>query len=458
MAPKAVAKEAGGRALTIRAPTVNTVGEEENTSIAILPDLGDGCLELQAADIDRVLSSVKSEFAGIKLSNRLSNASPEEAVEAIRIAFESLADEVEKTSEETAHLYAYVLQNNILATHPNPELRDPNRFLRSLSNFSTVSLSIAFYIKSTQRAIRGSRNIIVEKWGDSTAWFNQIPQEFRPLQISKRLYIEIAANAKQGLSPEESIPRWIEACKLRIAGKRQSNIQRLKPQTPYIIPDDIRGLNVSKIKADRDLPTRRLYPELSTIDFELRETRGESKTQAGRGGAKQKQKGGEVAVGIRKGKRRIREVLPPQDGDSPLEDDDGRCELNRLYLSIEKTLSEIARSLVDQKEAGSNTVLCVRHWVDIEYAFEDALSLIRKALRTEHSAIHRQARQGGGEPLGKRSKKSKETVEDSDGDDLIESGASGIEEGEEDEEAEEIGEEEEAEAEDFRESEASEET
>ena len=89
--------------------------------------------------------------------------------------------------------------------------------------------------------------VIESSWG--VGWFEKIPAAIKDLswtqaeECSKRTLVQIAANAKQGISLEKAVASWTEAIHKRnnpATRREQGSKSRV---TPFVMPNDVALLN-----------------------------------------------------------------------------------------------------------------------------------------------------------------------------------------------------------------------
>ena len=213
-----------------------------------------------AGDLQARLELISLESAEAALDQRRCKHQPERSVlsylqdpgdglaryQAASSILEQLADRTEETAYDSVLVFRYIKAHELWKDHPSPDVLSAEDLVKQLDGSDYVQANIVIGT-SAQAAKRNCMRMIDSSWGPG--WFDKIPISIRDQswsraeECSKRTLIQIAANAKQGISLESAVESWTEAIQKRNdpATRRE---QRSKSRvTPYLTPGDIALLN-----------------------------------------------------------------------------------------------------------------------------------------------------------------------------------------------------------------------
>ena len=200
---------------------------------------------------------------------------PEEGstrADALAQVLNELADRTEQTSVASAMVWRYAQLHEIWNTHVNPELRTADTFLNSLDQNDLIKINIVI---GTSTQVTRRRNIatIEEFWG--VDWFQSIPKDLLPPNItspeglSKRVLYQMTANCKKKVPLLDAVQAWRSSMTKRLdPGRVPVHGQRTR-LTPYLLPDDIAGLNRRPADQQGRRTTDMFFPEIQEDRLEI---------------------------------------------------------------------------------------------------------------------------------------------------------------------------------------------
>jgi hypothetical protein len=220
-----------------------------------------------AGDLQARLELISLESAEAALAQRRCKHQPERSIlsylqdpgdglakhQAASSILEQLADRTEETAYDSVLVFRYIKAYELWKDHPSPDIRSAEDLVKQLDSSDYVQANIVIGT-SAQAAKRNCMRVIDSSWGPG--WFEKIPTAIkdpswsRAEECSKRTLIQIAANAKQGISLENAVESWTQAIQKRNdpATRRE---QRSKSRvTPYVMPSDVALLNRVDKNAD----------------------------------------------------------------------------------------------------------------------------------------------------------------------------------------------------------------
>ena len=220
-----------------------------------------------AGDLQARLDLISIDAAEEALARRFCKHQPERSIlaylrepgdsiapyEAASAVLEELADKTEDAAFESALVFRYIQAHALWRGHPSSAVQSAEDLIRHLDGSDYVQANIIIGT-SVQVAKRNCIRLIDEKWG--VGWFEKIPSDMRdptwvgPEGCSKRLLMNLAANAKQGFLLEHAVEGWAEAVYRRNDFGERRRLGIRSKATPYLIPDDVATLN--KIAKDED--------------------------------------------------------------------------------------------------------------------------------------------------------------------------------------------------------------
>lgn len=220
-----------------------------------------------AGDLQARLDLISIEAAEEALARRFCKHLPERSIlaylrepgdgvapyEAASAVLEELADKTEDTAFESALVFRYIQAHALWRGHPSSAVQSAEDLIRYLDGSDYVQANIIIGT-SAQVAKRNCIRLIDEKWG--AGWFEKIPSDMRdpawvaPEGCSKRMLMNMAANAKQGFLLQQAVEGWAEAIHRRNDYGERRRLGIRSKATPYLIPDDVATLN--KIAKDED--------------------------------------------------------------------------------------------------------------------------------------------------------------------------------------------------------------
>ena len=220
-----------------------------------------------AGDLQARLDLISVDAAEEVLARRFCKHQPERSIlaylrepgdgvapyQAASAVLEELADKTEDTAFESALVFRYIQAHGLWRGHPSSAVQSAEDLVRHLDGSDYVQANIIIGT-SVQVAKRNCIRLIDEKWG--AGWFEKIPSEMRdptwvgPEGCSKRLLMNMAANAKQGFILEHVVEGWAEAVYRRNDFGERRRLGIRSKTTPYLLPDDVATLN--KIAKDED--------------------------------------------------------------------------------------------------------------------------------------------------------------------------------------------------------------
>ena len=183
---------------------------------------------------------------------------------------EQLADQTEETAFDSVLVFRYIKAYELCKDHPSPDIRSAEDLIRQLDGSDYVQANIVIGT-SAQATKRNCVKVIDGSWGQG--WFDKIPLTIkdptwtRAEECSKRILIQIAANAKQGISFDSAVESWTRAIhKRNDPMSRRENSIRSKT-TPYTMPNDVASLNRGVKNASKSSRTSDMFfPEEAKED------------------------------------------------------------------------------------------------------------------------------------------------------------------------------------------------
>ena len=213
-----------------------------------------------AGDLQARLELISLESAEAALARRRCKHQPERSIlsylqdpgdglakyQAASSILEQLVDKTEETAFDSVLVFRYIKAYELWKDHPSPEIRSAEDLVKQLDSSDYVQANIVLGT-SAQAAKRNYLRVIESSWG--AGWFEKIPAAIKdPLwsqaeECSKRTLVQIAANAKQGISIEKAVESWTEAIHKRnnpATRREQGSKSRV---TPFVMPNDVALLN-----------------------------------------------------------------------------------------------------------------------------------------------------------------------------------------------------------------------
>lgn len=229
-----------------------------------------------AGDLQARLDLISLESAEAALAQRCCKHEPDRSIlsylqdpgdglaryQAASSVLEQLADQTEETAFDSVLVFRYIKAHELWKDHPSPDIRSAEDLVRQLDGSDYVQANIVIGT-SAQAAKRNCVKVIDSSWG--SGWFEKIPLAIkdptwtRAEECSKRTLVQMAANAKQGISLEDAVESWTQAIHKRNdpVARRENNIR--SKTTAYIMPNDVASLNRSAKDTDKAKRTSEMF-------------------------------------------------------------------------------------------------------------------------------------------------------------------------------------------------------